>query len=183
MKHDDIDLSPIRSQRLDLVVLSPGFLEAIIAGDRDRARKLVEFVVPEEFPDGEETLGWLTLRRAQVERDPRWAPWSLRAIVLRDIGEMVGYANFHGPPGVNDTATPGAAEVGYTVFPAHRNAGIATEVARAMIDWARARHGVRHFISGVAPDNLPSRRVNEKLGFVPTGQVLDGEEISELRFA
>ncbi|MGH2403141.1 MAG: GNAT family N-acetyltransferase [bacterium] len=182
MKHDDIDLSPIRSQRLDLVPLSRDFMEAIVAGDRERAQKLVEFALPVDFPD-EDALGLLTLRRMQVERDPGRAPWSLRAIVLRDARQMVGYTNFHGPPGVNDTATPGAAEVGYTVFPAHRGAGFATEVARAMIDWARSRHGVRHFISGVAPGNLPSRRINEKLGFVSTGQIVDGEEIFELRFA
>jgi hypothetical protein len=41
---------------------------------------------------------------------------------------MVGYADFHGPPGVDDTLTAGAAEV----------------------DWAYRRHGVAHFISGAA---------------------------------
>jgi RimJ/RimL family protein N-acetyltransferase len=41
---------------------------------------------------------------------------------------------------------------------------------------------VHHFISGVAPDNGPSLRVNEKLGFVDTGQVVDGERIFELRW-
>jgi len=50
-----------------------------------------------------------------------------------------------------------------------------------MIDWARREHGVTHFISGVAPDNLPSLRVNEKLGFVATGEFLDGETIFPLR--
>jgi len=49
---------------------------------------------------------------------------------------MVGYANFHGPPGVNDLARPDAAELGYTVFPAYRGHGFATEAAEAMIDWA-----------------------------------------------
>jgi RimJ/RimL family protein N-acetyltransferase len=86
----------------------------------------------------------------------------------------------HGPPGVNDTATPGAAEIGYTIFAPHRGAGYATEVARAMIDWAAREHAVRHFISGVAPDNGPSLRVNAKLGFVDTGKVVDGERIFEL---
>jgi RimJ/RimL family protein N-acetyltransferase len=93
---------------------------------------------------------------------------------------MVGYANFHGPPGTNDLGLEGAAEVGYTIFPEHRGQGYATEVARAMLDWARREHGVTEFVSGVAPDNAPSLRVNDKLGFVPTGDVIDGERIFRL---
>ncbi|MET0591533.1 MAG: GNAT family protein, partial [Polyangiaceae bacterium] len=60
------------------------------------------------------------------------------------------------------------------------NAGYATEVARAMLAWANHSHGVTHFISGVTPDNAPSLRVNAKLGFVPTGKIVDGELIFEL---
>ena len=50
-----------------------------------------------------------------------------------------------------------------------------------MMDWAHTEHGVDHFISGVAPDNAPSLRVNDKLGFVRTGDVVEGELIFELR--
>jgi len=88
---------------------------------------------------------------------------------------------FHGPPGVNDLMRSDAAETGYTIFAAHRGKGYATEVAQAMMDWAASEHGVTHFTSGVAPDNAPSLRVNDKLGFVRTGDVVDGEVIFELR--
>jgi RimJ/RimL family protein N-acetyltransferase len=50
-----------------------------------------------------------------------------------------------------------------------------------MMDWATREHGVREFISGVTPENAPSLRVNDKLGFVRTGDVVDGEIIFELR--
>jgi RimJ/RimL family protein N-acetyltransferase len=49
-----------------------------------------------------------------------------------------------------------------------------------MLAWANTTHGVTHFISGVAPDNVPSLRVNAKLGFVSTGKIIDGELIFEL---
>jgi len=58
--------------------------------------------------------------------------------------------------------------------------GFATEAAQAMIDWAAREHGVLEFISGVTPDNAPSLRVNDKLGFVRTGDFVDGEIIFEL---
>jgi RimJ/RimL family protein N-acetyltransferase len=101
--------------------------------------------------------------------------------VLREAAAMVGFVNFHGPPGVNDTATPGAVELGWTVFPRYRKKGYATETARALIDWAATEHGIRRFVSSTTPDNEASLRVHEKLGFARTGQVVDGEIIFELR--
>jgi ribosomal-protein-alanine N-acetyltransferase len=161
------------------VSLSPELLDALIAGDRATARALATFAIPDAFPG--DALELLRLRREQVAEHPSWLAWSLRAIVLREPARpMVGYANFHGPPGINDLGAIGAAEIGYTVFATYRGRGFATEVAQAMMDWAAREHGVRHFISGVTPDNGPSLRVNEKLGFERTGDVVDGEIIFEL---
>ena len=151
-----------------------------LAGDRVAARGLADFSIPDTFPG--DSLGLVRFRRAQIAEHLDWLPWSLRAVVVREPERaMVGYANFHGPPGVNDLGTTGAAETGYTIFAPHRGQGYATEVAEAMMDWAAREHGVHHFISGVAPDNAPSLRVNDKLGFVRTGDVVDGEIIFELR--
>jgi RimJ/RimL family protein N-acetyltransferase len=141
---------------------------------------IADFIIPRDLLDLI-SLDLFRLRRDQVLRDPFWAPWSLRAIVLRQTRQMIGRANFHGPPGVNDTGAIGAAEVGYTIFPQFRKRGYATESARAMIDSAYRQHNVRHIISGIAPDNGASLRVNEKLGFVAIGQIADGEPIFELR--
>jgi RimJ/RimL family protein N-acetyltransferase len=173
-------MSVIRGPRLDLVVLSGELLDACLADDLPRAHQLAAFAFQDEyFP----RLGgeWISIRRSQVLADAAWEPWSLRAMVLRDEQRMVGFTSFHGPPGINDTGTAGAAEVGYTVFPEFRCRGYATETCRAMLEWARREHGVRHFISGIEPSNGPSIRVIEKLGFTPMGLIVDGESIFELR--
>ena len=94
---------------------------------------------------------------------------------------MVGYVNFHGAPGVNTTGTAGALELGWTVFPADQRRGYATETATALMDWAVAHHGVRHFISTTTPQNEASLRVHDKLGFRRTGEVVEGEVVFELR--
>ena len=171
-------MSVISGPRLDLVVLSGGLLDACLAGDLPRAHRLATFAFPDDLA---RRCEWMSLRRNQVLADPAWQPWSLRAIVLRDERRMVGFTNFHGPPGINDTGTPGAAEVGYTIFPEDRCRGYATETCRAMLGWARREHGVRHFIAGIEPSNAPSIRVIEKLGFTPMGLMIDGESIFELR--
>ena len=172
-------MSVIKGTRLDLVVLNGELLDACLAGDLPRAHQLARFAFPDDFPSLAREL--ISMRRAQVLADPAWEPWSLRAMVLRDQHRMVGFANFHGPPGNNDVGIPGAAEVGYTVFPEFRCQGYATETCRAMLEWARREHDVRHFISGIEPSNGPSIRVIEKLGFAPMGLMVDGESIFELR--
>ena len=154
-------------------------LDAFVDGNAIPARELVDFVVPADFPDAA-AAEVLEIRRMQLAADPARAPWSVRAMVRRDDRVMVGFVNFHGPPGVNDIEAPDAAELGWTVFPEHRRMGYATETARRLMDWARAEHGVGRFISSTTPGNAPSLRVHEKLGFHPTGQVVDGEIIFEL---
>jgi len=155
-------------------------LDALIAGDRSAAAQLAGYRIPSEFPNGA-ALKLIRYRRDQIANDPSWAPWSLRAIVLRDGGVMVGYVNFHGPPGVNDTATPKAVELGWTVFAHQRKKGYATETARALMNWAATEHRISRFISSTTPNNATSLRAHDTLGFVRTGQIVDGEIIFELR--
>ena len=180
---DDVPLGetwaePIRSERLDLILLSAELIDAVLSAEPQRASALAQFRFPDGFPDGGDRE-FLRFRRAQLAADPSWAPWLVRAIVRRDDDLMVGTATFHGPPGINDLAAQDAAEAGYTIFPDYRRRGYATEAAEAMIRWAYREHGVRHFVAGIAPENLASLRVIEKLGFRDTGVVDDGELIFE----
>lgn len=171
----------VRSERLDLPLLPLALLDALIDGDRAAVARLASYAVPADFPNDDQR-GFLMFRRGQLFADPDRYPYSLRAIVLRAEKRMVGFVNFHGAPGVNDTGTDDALELGWTVFPADQRRGYATETAIALMDWARAR-GVRHFISSTTPENAASLRVHDKLGFRRTGEVVDGELIFELRDA
>jgi hypothetical protein len=118
LTYEGRSLEVIRSARLDLFVFSPSLMNAIIAGDRETARRLSGARLPDDlFPTAAADVEFFCMRRDQVERDASWAPWSLRGIVLRQENVAIGTTNFHGPPGVNDTETPGAAEVGYEISP------------------------------------------------------------------
>lgn len=179
----------VRSARLDLPLIPAVLLDAMIADDRTAIARLAPYRVPEHFPsrpservDGSADLvRFLRFRREQLARDPSRFPWSVRAIVVRGEDRMVGFVNFHGAPGINDISAADALELGWSVFPEDRRKGYATETAGALMDWATRVHGITRFISATTSGNAASLRVHEKLGFVPTGEVVDGELIFELR--
>jgi RimJ/RimL family protein N-acetyltransferase len=55
-------------------------------------------------------------------------------------------------------------ELGWHVRKQWWGQGIATEAARACLDWCWEHLEVHHLISLVRPENLPSGRVAEKIG-------------------
>lgn len=62
-------------------------------------------------------------------------------------------------------------EVGWLVDPRRQGQGIATEVARAAIDWCFANLGVNQLCSVIHPENAASIRVAIKLGAQRQGQI------------
>ena len=155
----------ISTERLDLHPLPLPVLEALLAGDAERADALVPFRVRDDsFVDDDHVLG---LRAAQLRADPGELPWLYRAAVLRTTGEVVARAGFHAPP---DTA--GTVEIGYRVLDQHRRQGFATEIVSAMLTWARAS-GAARCLGSTGPGNLASQAVLTRLGFVRTGEQID----------
>jgi [ribosomal protein S5]-alanine N-acetyltransferase len=170
-------LAPIRSDRLELVLLSPEMLRAILAGEPAAGLEH-----PAGWPD-EHDRRFLQLRLDQVKKDPGRLEWLPRAIVLRRrVRPVIGHIGFHGPPGVNGPRRPNALEVGYTVFEPFRRRGYATEAVAALLAWARDEHGIHDFVASVSPDNVPSLALVRRFGFRQTGRQLDDEDGEELVF-
>src|SRR5207244_11198805 len=123
----------------------------------------------------------LRVGRRQMRGRPEIQEWFGYPAVLPE-GErpMIGHAGFHGPPGVNAVKAPDAVEVGYSIFEPHRRRGYATEVVRALIEWASREHSIQRFIASISPENEPSLALARRLGFKPIGQPwhdADGEEL------
>lgn len=170
-----MDVPLIRTERLDLVSMTPEFMETVLAGRRTEAEEAIGAALPAE-PIDAAAARFLSHRIGQLRRDPGVQRWLARAIVLREPARcLVGNVGFHGPPGVNAASREHALEIGYGVLPEHRQQGYATEAAEALIAWARTQ-GIAHFIASVAPDNEPSLAIIRKLGFVRTGQHIDPED-------
>jgi RimJ/RimL family protein N-acetyltransferase len=175
----------IRSARLDLVLLSPEVLRLSIAHDRETVERILQLSVP---PQWYEAQSLIRIRLQQMLDDHEYQPWSLRAISLRDRHVMVGYINFHTKPGAAYLLpfSHHGVEFGYTVFPQYRRHGYAREACLALMKWACADHGVSEFIVSISPENIPSRRLAEGLGFIQVGShtdEVDGpEDILKLRY-
>ena len=166
----------VRSDRLEMVLLSPEQMDAVAAGSVDELALALDATIS---PDWLGEVRWLaSLRARQVRERPQDAPWLIRAIVRAEPGEpreAIGYLNFHGAP--NDD---GRVEVGYTLLAPARGRGYAIEAVRAMFAWAQREHGVRRFRATVAPDNERSINLIAKLGFAHTGEQWDPDDGREL---
>ena len=165
----------IPTARFELVSMSMAFMRSLVARDLAGAEAEIGAVVPDDLPD---TLdNFLQFRIADLSIDPDAQPWLGRAIVrTEDDGtrRIIGSCGFHAPPGPD-----GRVEVGYRVEPPYRRQGVASEVVRALFDWAHAQ-GVDRFQASVSPGNVASLAVIGRLGFRQTGiqmDDIDGEEL------
>jgi [ribosomal protein S5]-alanine N-acetyltransferase len=168
----------IRSERLDLPLLSLEQLDRLAAGDGASVGAELGAILPIPWLD---EVRWLAGMRAQQLRlRPADAPWLLRAILLRTTDgapHAIGYLNFHAGPDER-----GMVEVGYTLLPEARGQGYAIEAVRASFDWATSVHGIYRFRASVTPDNERSLNLINKLGFRQTGEQWDAEDGLELVF-
>ena len=163
----------IRSERLDLISMTPEFLRASLARDGREAARLLRLRLPAGWPAGDADV--LALRLVQLERDPALQPWLLRAIAHRGTGTVVGHIGFHAAPG-SENLRPYSArgvEFGFTVFPGFRRRGIAREASLALMDWARQAQDGTEFFLTIRPDNAASQALAAGLGFVRVGSQMD----------
>jgi ribosomal-protein-alanine N-acetyltransferase len=150
-------LAPLRPARLEVVPCTLAVARAAV-GERSRLASLLAAQVPDDWP-AEDLQVVLPFYAQQLELDPLLLGWGIWVAVDLERRVLVGDAGFKGPPDAN-----GAVEVGYSVLPAFRDRGYATEAVRALLDWALAQSGVRRVVAECASRNLPSARVLTKLG-------------------
>lgn len=168
---------PIPTPRFELVSMSLPFMRALLARDLEAAEADIGASVPADFPD--QLDGFLQYRIPDLTADPAAQPWLGRAIVLTDgTGRrVIGSVGFHSPPDED-----GRVEIGYRVEARYRRQGVATEVVRAMFDWAAREHGIDRFRASTAPDNLASQAVLARFGFRQVGSQMDDRDGLELVF-
>lgn len=102
-------------------------------------------------------------------RDDEWRRWlgpghehpSPTACIVVD-GEVVGWIDSDPD---NPQLAEGGTNIGYSVFPAHRCKGYASEALRLLVHGLRTDGRLHSATMEVDPGNLASLRVAEKVGF------------------
>ena len=163
-----------RTARLRLVA---GTLELAVAELEDRVlfSSVIHADVSAEWPP--ETLrDALPVFRDLHQTHPDWAGWlGWYAIAMTEARPVLcGSVGFKGPP---DDA--GMVEIGYSLLPSYRHAGLASEMVAGLIGWACRNPRVRSVEAETTPDNLRSIRVLERNHFEPAGE---GIEPGSVRF-
>ncbi|MBA3765068.1 MAG: GNAT family N-acetyltransferase [Actinobacteria bacterium] len=147
--------TPIETQRLRLRPFRDdgSDLEALLAvlGDAESMR-----YYPSPF-DRAGTRTWIDRQLERYERDG----FGLLAVEDRATSEVIGDCG----PTVQEADGESYVELGWHVLRARQRQGIATEAGAACRDAAFASLDVPFLISLIRPENAPSRRVAEKLGF------------------
>jgi [ribosomal protein S5]-alanine N-acetyltransferase len=109
-----------------------------------------------------EQVGWYVWYA--MMRTPRGAS-DLLAGGASDL--LVASIGFKGPP------QDGTVEIGYSVLPRFQGQGYATEMVRALTDWAFGQPGVRCIVAETAVDNIPSQRLLQRVGFTRGGEAVE----------
>ncbi len=87
------------------------------------------------------------------------------AIEDKETGRFVGECGFLEMRREMQPSTEGTLETGWALMPSVQGRGYATEALRAMIAWAEQHFPDKEMTCIIDPQNGPSLRVAEKLGF------------------
>jgi len=157
------DDAPIPVGDAELVLVPEPLLRALARGEAD-----VDW--GGLAPPAHETLDDLParIRVSQIDADPAVRPWLIRLLV-RD-GRVVGHLGGHDRPDER-----GMVEIGYSLDPAYRGRGLATEAARAWFRWAHERGALVARLS-FDPSNGASIAVGRRLGLRHVDDAWDADD-------
>jgi [ribosomal protein S5]-alanine N-acetyltransferase len=160
----------IVTERLTLRLVSQSALVATVNGECAKTSELLGGQIPDAWFDDP----WLAQRLKQIHDNPNYEPWSIRAIQLRDTGQVIGKINCHDEPApyLWNGRTTRSMELGYGIFTPWQRQGFATEALTGYCSWA-ASLGVESLVLSISPDNIASVRLAHKLSAVQISSQID----------
>ncbi len=165
---------PIHTQRLTLIAASPKHIQAELM-EPPAIGELLGADVPSSWPPGEYDRAaqkfFLEQLMESGENAVGWFGWyAVRRADVLHPATLVGAAGYFGPP--NEA---GVVEIGYSLCPEWRGNGLATEMARALVERAAAHALVTSIVARTNSDNAPSVAVLEHCNFARVAPLAAGQ--------
>jgi len=165
----------ITTSRLSLVAITPEMLLSEKNGD-GRLGELIQCVIPGNWPPVDWEPHVLDFLLTQFAEHPEQLGWCRYVSFVRPDGgrTLIGTLG-----AFTRAIRPSECEIGYSILAPYEGQGLATEAARALIEYLRGDAGLSSVIAHSFPSLPASIRVMEKCGMVFDGK---GEEPGTVRY-
>jgi RimJ/RimL family protein N-acetyltransferase len=157
----------IETPHLRIVPCDDTLFDAIRMGNNTLA-KVMGVNVPKKWTEFRDTF---TPSYHRWKAHPPLRDWWVYLIIYKPDNQLIGSCGYKGEPDSN-----GVVEIGYEIMPSHRGKGLGTETAKGLLDHAFRQSGVQKVIAHTLPEENPSARLLEKIGFAQTEDVNDPDE-------
>ncbi len=155
-------MEKIVTSRLELIPFKLEIVQAAIAGNDELARVMGVKVHPNLF--GEDIIEILPKIVDMLHKYPLQRKWGWGHLVIhKENNILIGHISLRII--TDDTGSPtGRLKLGYFIVPCYQQQGYGTEASQAMVDWAFSQPNVQTIIAECDADNIPSKRILEKIG-------------------
>jgi [ribosomal protein S5]-alanine N-acetyltransferase len=164
----------IVTPRLILITITPETVRSEQANDK-RLAELIGCTIPANWPHAHWEPHVFDFLLAQFEHHPEQIGWN-RYIVFRHSYDSL---TLIGALGAFTKVAPNEVEIGYSVLPQFEGRGLATEAAKALVEYLRTDERITSIIAHTFPSIPGSIRVMEKCGMIYDGE---GEEAGTIRY-
>ncbi|MBR6344104.1 MAG: GNAT family N-acetyltransferase [Lachnospiraceae bacterium] len=144
----------LTTKRLTLKPMCMDYLESTHEYASDPENTTYMLMLPNDSI--EETIGYLKGAEEEIKKDDP----SFYEMAVFYEGKHIGAVSIY----LDDERQSG--EFGWLINKRYHGNGFAPEAAKALLDYSINTLGVRHFIAHCDSENIASKRVMEKLGFV-----------------
>jgi ribosomal-protein-alanine N-acetyltransferase len=160
---------PMRTPRLFIVPASFPVFDAILEEDWVSLSRLLGGVgIADQWMHFPEAMAWM---RDYLLEHPGEIAWWTYFVVHQSDFRLIGTCGFKGVPGPDGTV-----EIGYEIADQYQGRGLATEVARALVDHAFRHEAVVAVEAHTLAQENASVAVLRKLGFAFVEELLDVED-------
>ncbi|KAA9333442.1 GNAT family N-acetyltransferase [Hymenobacter busanensis] len=160
----------LESARLLLIPCTDAHFEAALHHHHTLAA-LLGVAAAADWPGSPEATEVLAPSRAYLRANPAAQGWWMYLLIHKASQQLIGLGGFKGAP-----TAAGVVEIGYSLAPAFRGQGLATEAAQALVDFAFRHPEVQLVQAHTLPEHNASGRILQKLGLLHRGAVIDPDD-------